>query len=366
MLYAAASGRKIIAGGKNYFPVSDGKKITYIAGDFNNDSYPEFYLLFSEGISEKDVSRDIVTDIRNIYQEDVGLRRYLLAVYSYSGNTFRQTGYIMLGGKGAFSFIASETIDRNRDISAISAGFVTSEGFFEELIIFDNTGKYSVTGIRNTLSDSTRKDDIDNDGVLDLVRYEQVFVDGSGAETFITWLKFDGRRYLPVKTVNTVKDLRLFLEKAELYLEARETAPFIENSISPSVLLNLKAAGITGGGILQRIFYPVKRENAASADINALLSEKQGVDFIFPEILENPFRMERDNYYSFTTHVRVLLKGASADDNSALNGDSSPDSSAKAAPDGTIQAAESEAIYLVRIYMAPNPFTARRYYFFVN
>ena len=340
-LYHAAAANRITKEGRIYLPVSEGNKLTFISGDFTGDGCPEFYVLYSEGSAEDDVLKLSITDIKNIYQEDVGLRQYLLASYIFSDNAFVYKGYVNIESRGAFSYLEKKEINRNTKTYALSAGFLTSEGSSEDLVIFSRDGKYSTITIRNTLSDSMRKDDIDNDGVLDLLRYEQIFVDGSGAETFITWFKFNGKEYLPVKTVNTVKDLRSFLEKSEQLLEGKELEKFIEDSISAPVLRKIKSAGISSSGILQRVFIPARRDTGSFADIGTLLSSEAGIDFTFPVILENPFRMERDNLYSFTTYVKASLKGAENTE-------------------------DNEAIYLVRIYMAANPFAARKYFYFVN
>lgn len=340
-LYLAAAGKKIIIDDKTYLPVSEGKELTFISGDFAGDGYCEFYVLYSEGSSEDDVLKLSITDLKNIYQDDVGLRQYLLAFFEFSNNDFTYKGYVRIESRGAFSSLEKKEIDKNKKISALSAEFITSEGTSEDLIVFSRDGKYSAITIKNTLSDSTRKDDIDNNGVLDLLRYEQIFVDGSGAETFITWFKFNGKEYLPVKTINTVRDLRSFLEKTELLLEGKELEKFIETAISPSVLKKLRSAGIGSMGILQRVFIPARRDTGSFADIETLLSSEAGIDFNFPVILENPFRMERDNLYSFTTYVRASLKGKE-------------------------ETEDNEAIYLVRIYMAANPFAARKYFYLVN
>ncbi len=340
-LYHSAAANRITKEGRIYLPVSEGNKLTFISGDFTGDGCPEFYVLYSEGSSGDDVLKLNITDLKNIYQEDVGLRQYLLAAYIFSDNAFVYKGYVNIESRGAFSYLEKKEINRNTKTYALSAGFLTSEGSSEDLVIFSRDGKYSTITIRNTLSDSMRKEDIDNDGILDLLRYEQIFVDGSGAETFITWFKFNGKEYLPVKTVNTVKDLRGFLEKTELLLEGKELEKFIEDSISPPVLRKIRSAGISSSGILRRVFIPARRDTGSFADIGTLLSSEAGIDFTFPVILENPFRMERDNLYSFTTYVRASLKGAEDTE-------------------------ENEAIYLVRIYMAANPFAARKYFYFVN
>jgi hypothetical protein len=203
------------------------------------------------------------------------------------------------------------------------------------------------------LSDSTRKEDIDADGIIDLLRYEKIFVDGFGVETFITWYKFNGDKFLPVKKVNTVKSLRSFLNDSRLYLETKKIDLFIRKTVEPPVLKKLNLAKISSEKIMQRIFYPVKRESSYLVDINTMLSSSEDIGFIFPEIFENPFRADNDGVYSFTTYVRVLLKNEGI----AISGNTNNN----AAP-----VLVNEEIYFVKIYMANNPFEDNRFFFFVN
>ncbi|MCL2480613.1 MAG: hypothetical protein FWF38_02765 [Spirochaetaceae bacterium] len=359
LFYNNVSGKNIISGNKKYLPVTEHKRPVFVACDCNNNGNTEFFVLFAESISESDISDisiDSVKDLRNIYMEEISLRQFLLAVYKYHENgeekKFIHDQNIFLEDKGAFSSLKEIEIDKNNKIYGISINFLTSVGMHEDIVI-KRKGSYSINSIKNTLSDSTRKEDIDGDGVIDLLRYEKIFVDGFGVETFITWQKFNGDKFVPVKTVNTVKDLRSFLNESKLYLEAKRIDLFIKKAVAPPVLNKLNLANISSEKILQRIFYPVKRESSHLIDINTMLSSSEDVVFIFPEIFENPFRMDNDGVNSFTTYVRVLLKN---DGITIPSGDESADA------DNSLV---NEEIYLVKIYMSNNPFEDNRFFFFV-
>ena len=360
LFYSNVSVKKIVRANKKFLPVTEGKKPVFVSCICNNDDNTEFFVLFAESISDDDVSSisiDSVSDLRNIYREDIYLRQFLLAVYKYYENSeekkFIHEQNIILDGKGAFSSLKEILIDKNSKIYGVSANFITSTGTHEDIVIKRNE-RYSITTIKNTLSDSTRKEDIDNNGIIDFVRYEKIFVDGFGVETFITWYRFNGEQFLPVKTVNTVKDIRAFLKESKMFLETKRTDLFIKNTIAPVVLKKLNLAKISSDKIMQRIFYPVKRESSYLIDINTMLSSSDNIDFIFPEIFENPFRVDNDGNYSFTTYVRVLLKN----DNIIIT----PDNKSPGAEDILV----NEEIYLVKIYMANNPFEDPRFFFFVN
>ena len=373
-LLSAVKNRKITVQNSEYFPVLEKGSPLHIASDFRRDSCPEYYFLFAEGKPDEIMTRENVSDIKNLYRGGSAHRKYLLAVYLYRGGSekplFIQDGIIILEGKGSLSFFDTILIDTRRKISGLNAGFVTSEGIFEEILTFDPKGSFSRSTVKNTISDHTRKVDIDEDGVIELIRYEQVFVDGSGAETFITKYSFDGQRFRPVKSINTVKDLRSFLAAAEEFLEAGNIERFINFAVSPQILGNLRSAGISREGILERIFYPAKKDDSTFIGINRMLSSRENsgkkIDFIFPEILENPFRFDRDRLYSFTTYVRVSIKNSgqkfSRGTDVSDNGIASEGGAGTGADGAKAETPDekNEEIYFVRIYMAADPFAGRR------
>ena len=367
IFYDTVLGKIIIRGNKRFLPVTENKKPVFIACDCNNDGIVEFFILFAESISENDISDisiDSAKDLRNIYREDY-LRQFLLAVYKYSEHgeekRFLHEQSILLEDKGVFSSIKEIAIDKNNKINGISVNFITSVGINEDIII-NKKESYSITSIKNTLSDSTIKKDIDDNGIIELLRYEKTFVDGFGVETFITCYKFNGEKFLPVKTVNTVKDLRSFIDESKMYLERKSIDLFLKKAVAPPVLKKLNLAKIGQEKILQRIFYPVKRESSHLIDINTMLLSGDDINFIFPEIFENPFRMDSDGIYSFTTYVRVLLKN----DDITIPSDSGDDSVDTDVDFDADNILESEEIYLIKIYMSNNPFEDNRFFFFVN
>jgi len=360
LFYNTVLGKKIINRDKVFLPVIENRRPVFIAKDIDNDGYTEFFTLFAESISEDEVSSisaDSVKDVRNIFREEISLRHFLLAIYSYyeSNNEkkFIHERSIVLEDKNVFSSLQTIEIDRNNRIYGISVNFNTRIGTHED-IITKARDSYSVTSIRNTLSDSTEKRDIDNDGVIDLLRYEKMFVDGLGVETFITWYKFNRGRFSPVRTVNTVQDLRSFFKESKSYLETKRVDRFVRTTVDPVVLSRLNVANISSERILERIFYPVKRESSYLVDINTMLASSENVSFIFPEIFEDPFRVNSDGIYSFTTYVRAFVRSGGVTISPANNNLD------------TGRVLVNEEIYLVKIYMAKNPFEANRFFFFVN
>ena len=137
-------------------------------------------------------------------------------------------------------------------------------------------------------------------------------------------------------SVSVVRSLKAFLEKTENTLESKNIASFLGKSVPAYKLSALKNRGLDNKSIIRKIFYPVKKENELFPDINVFMKNGSKIDFVFPEIVENPFRFDRNNIYNFTTYIRVSSES------------------------------RDEAIYLVKIYMNSNPFKAPLFSFHVN
>lgn len=335
---AVADKKVTTEDGTLFLPVRDKNNFVYVSGYFANKKALEIYVLFSAAIEgeAEEMSLQEISDLKNIYQEDVQLRKYLIFGFTFTNGKIAESDSFILQGKGAFDYLNKIEIDKNKELFALTAGFVSSIGTQEEIIVFDSEGKRHTTMINNTMSDFTKKTDIDKNGILDLLRYEQVFIDGSGAETFISWYKFNGREYERTKSVNTVKDLKSFISDAEIILEKGNQEVFINQFVSSSVLEKLHEVEYMDSKVMQRIFIPT----GEGSDINQFFDSGKKLDFIFPVILESPFRVEPDKLYSFTMDVRVSAK------------------------DGAVE--KKEEIFIVRIYMANNPFLLNRFFFFVN
>lgn len=353
LFYNTALGDRIIDRGKVFLPVTENRRPVYIVIDCNDEGFAEFFVLFAESILEEDGSHipaESLRDLRNIFREDIYSRQFLLAVYNFDDTgaerKFVHRQNIILESKSVFSSLEEIEIDKNNKIHGLSINFITSAGTHEDIII-KARGTYSITSIRNSLSDSTIKKDITGNGVIDLLRYEKVFVDGLGVETFITWYRFTGGRFLPVRTVNTVQGLRAFFIESKQHLEAKRVNRFIERTVPPPVLNRLNVARVSSEQIMQRIFYPVARDSSPLVDISTMLSSGEDINIIFPEIFENPFRMDSEGMYSFTTYVRVLIRNGGI----------------RISPDNVLV---NEEIFLVKIYMPRNPFVDNRFFFFVN
>lgn len=338
-LRKAVADKKVIAkDGTLFLPVKNKNSFVYVSGYFANKEILEIYVLFSEAVEgeAEGMSFQEISDVKNIYREDVQLRKYLIFGFTFANSKITETDSFILQGEGAFDYLKKIEIDKNQELFALTAGFVSSIGTQEEIIVFDSGGKHYTTMINNTMSDFTKKTDIDKNGILDLLRYEQVFVDGFGAETFISWYKFNGREYERTKSINTVKDLKSFIDNAETILEQGNREVFMNQFVSFSVLEKLQETGYMDSKIMQHLFIPTRE----GSDINQFFDSGKKLDFIFPVIIESPFRVDSDKLSSFIMDVRVSEKNEVVD--------------------------KKEEIFIVKIYMTNNPFLPRRFFFFVN
>ena len=332
--------KKLFAAGINYkgslyFPVHRKERIDYIEEDLDNNGVTEIYVICTNAESPEMSDEAYLSDIRN-FIDDTATDRYLLAVFLNDKKALSPVAVLPLKHRSVLSSYSVLDLSSDTQVRAVTVIFRGEDGLSENIVTVSDSGSYSVISMNNTLSEFFRIEDIDNDRDIEIISYENLFEEGLGYETFITLYELTDNGFSSAGTVNIVRNLKLFLSEAEKYLEAKNLKYFLKFTVPSARLKGLNDRGLSDRTVLQRIFYPVKKENDLFPDINMFLKNESNIDIVFPDIVENPFRFDRKNVYNFTTYVKV----------SAGNQD--------------------EAIYLVKIYMNSNPFDSPMFSFLVN
>ena len=318
-----------------FFPVHRRGKIRFIEEDLGNNGESEFYFLYAFGESAEESEESFLADKRNFIDESLS-EKYLLAVYKPVSGQLSLTDIIPLKYRPLLKNFSVYTLSADSIQRAVSVSFTGEDGISENFITVSKSGKYSAFSMNNTLTEFYRIEDIDSDGFLEVLRYENLFEEGLGYETFITRFELTDSGFSSAGSLSIVRNLKKFLAVAEKTLENKNIEVFLKQSVPEKKLAELKGRNLSGRSIIRKIFYPVKKENELFPDINVFIKNGNKIDFVFPDIVENPFRFDRDNVYNFTTYVKVSSES------------------------------RDEAIYIVKIYMNENPFDSPRFSFHVN
>jgi len=150
----------------------------------------------------------------------------------------------------------------------------------------------------------TQVKDVDDDGILDVVRSERHLEDGTGYETFITWLKWNGREYVEHRTTNIVRNVNEYVAAAAEALGRADFAAFVATALSADTRARLRQRGVDDVEIVDRILRPASGAGQSFAEFVRGPGDIESAEF--PRFFENPFPGPGE---TVTTPVRVACCG---------------------------------------------------------
>jgi len=187
-------------------------------------------------------------------------------------------------------------------ISALSVVFPTAEGTEDEWIIFSET-RVSRLSLKENFSTYPAVYDLDEDDVLDIVVFAKTFEEGVGVETFATWYKWDGKRFSEYKTINIVRNLNRFLNRARELLIQNDIEAFFSYGLRSQDAESIRRKNPEKSAALFQVFTLLAQES--SGDEIASAKDLVIYDVTFPEILENPFLQISFRNYSFSPIIKL-------------------------------------------------------------
>jgi hypothetical protein len=209
---------------------------------------------------------------------------------------------------------------------AVSAAFLTATGSERVWTVFagpSTAGLFVMPQPPGTWYETV---DIDADGILDVKKFQRVFEQDIGDETYVSWYRWNGAAFSHNGTVSTVRTLVNLFKTCDYQLVRGQWNDFCATAMEYQTRMDMLSRGMNLERILSRVFrsasgrFPFVRGSAGGEAAIASVT--------FPEILENPFVKIGDRYvFSFT--VRVDAKGGGS------------------------------SFYNATVYMLPNPFSGR-------
>jgi hypothetical protein len=199
----------------------------------------------------------------------------------------------------------------------ISTIFPDTEGKRNIWILFpggeesgEKSPKHSVFSFYEQINVRAYIQDIDENGIFDLLLFENIFEESSGYETYITWYKWDGKGFHKYRSTNILRKLRAFFDSSRQMLLSQSWRRFFSYALLPEDSGGLQSENPARA--FRRIFLP--QEGAASEqEAQALyeslfpgeISRAAITDLVFPNIVENPFPLNPDGPESFRFTIRI-------------------------------------------------------------
>lgn len=283
-------------------PLKKHGRAIVILHDVDQDGNPEAFALGIDS-EKKNYNALQLADYSRLYAENPeAVKFYLLTFENKQGELHLQRS-IDLGEWYVFDFFTKLQLDINNSLPVmILASFQARHGTEQKLFIFnDISGRpiYQKT-LEQTLSVQSMLEDINGDGIVDLIIQENTMEEGTGSETFLTWHRWNGKTFYEYRTTNIVRNLNNFLKGAKkLILEGRHKE-FIRFSVDPLRAGALKKAGFKDSEISLRSL------GIKDPELLIEINEVQ-----FPDIFENPFSSRDKKGYYFNPAFKIVDQNGS-------------------------------------------------------
>jgi len=317
--------------GPGLLPVHRSGSALYILHDLDGNGYNDVFALAVRGEKQEIAEFANIHDYTRLYSADrVAVKFYLRLFYQRNG-TLETGDLVSLGERIVVdSFTPQALIAGKQSPFVVSIVFTTRQGRVREWVIFAG-GKPSRFSMQERTGELPRIEDIDGDGVIDVVMYEEDYEAGIGNETYMTWYAWNGTDFVRKATANVVRSLQAFLADVFAQICSENWSGFADTALAGPFLDGLSADERKGFPAFNRIFGLAA---AGEAFRNAEIGPEEDIRrAVYPEIRENPFSQRDEDGFFFPLTVRF-------ETDSGRN-----------------------HLYTARVYMLANPFGPRQFSF---
>jgi hypothetical protein len=295
---------------KPYTPVLLGGRAVLLLQDVNRDGTPEI-LAPVAALAGSSVKPEGLSDYSSVFVEGRASVPFFLVVLTYGASGLVVASRVELGNRYVFGGLTVVPLTSSGSGPlALVASFYTRAGSEQEWLMFSGPSLRPISrlALRDTLASRPKVEDIDRNGVIDIVVQESGVEAGVGYETLLTWYRWNGTRFVEQAAINVVRNLNAFLARTREQLVAHDWRALVDHCFAADQLRYYRGLGLTDMQIIMRglglaAHYELLRPEVALADI---------ADVVMPQFQENPFSAtdERGSYFLLGYRV-VESTGAS-------------------------------------------------------
>ncbi|MBI9103177.1 MAG: hypothetical protein JEY99_12240 [Spirochaetales bacterium] len=245
------------------------------------------------------IDAEILKDpVRLFYERKEYISYSLLIFYQYPGKVVLRYS-IPISRQLVFTGFRTQEIKVGRDFPfAVSTSFKTQGGTRQEWVILNGQG-ISRFAIQETLSVIPVVDDIDGDGIIDVVVHEQAAEEGIGYETFLTWYKWNGEEFIESRSTNIVRNLRTFFSGMAETLLSGDRRAFLDYVLLPDTEDEYTRKGASQSEIFEELFLPAEGGGEPFSDLHIH-------DVVYPVLMETPFTYEKRGRFEFPFTMGII------------------------------------------------------------
>ncbi|MBN1685012.1 MAG: hypothetical protein JW852_00075 [Spirochaetales bacterium] len=320
--------------GEGLLPVHRSGSAVYLLHDIDGNGYSDVFALAVRVDRREAAEFTNINDYTRLYRAERDPAKFYLRLFYQRNGTLVPADLVSLGERMVVDSFYPQAIVEGKNIPfAVSIVFTTEQGRVREWVIFTG-GKPGRFSIQERTGELPRVEDIDNDGVIDVVIYEEIYEIGIGNETYMTWYSWDGADFARRKAVNIVRNLREFLKAVFDTICERDWYTFSDRGLSMEMRARAPDVDYSDFDVFHHVFTLATVEESFK---NQAITEEQTIKrAVYPEITENPFSQRDGAGFFFPLSVRFETSSG------------------------------RNHLYTVRVYMLPNPFGERQFAFAIE
>ena len=312
-------------------PIHDQGKALFLLHDLDGNGYTDVFALVAELSSFEEADYSQITDYARLFEPDRKAVGFFVRLFYQKDGDLQLGPLIPLGRQFVFeSFLSQEVMKGENVPFAAAVTFATTQGRLRRWIIFNNDTS-SVFTFQERSGRLPQIEDIDDDGIIDVVMHEEDFEAGIGNETYLSWYRWNGSKFALYKTVNVVRNLRLYLRTVMGLIEKERWRDLSEAALSREVLNELRSRGLSDFDMFGLMF---RIAGSGASYRNEPISPDLDIKrAVYPQIRENPFIQRDDGGFFFPLTIRFETRQG------------------------------GNHLYTARVYMLANPFEERQFTF---
>ncbi|ADK79305.1 hypothetical protein [Sediminispirochaeta smaragdinae] len=290
----------IQAAGQRFTPVRRNNGTPLLAiQDIDQNGEDDAFVLTVEQNGQSIFQSDL-GNVKRLYQSQAKSVNYYLSVYFQIRGKLISMYRIPFGGRMVLDGFRAFHLRENALYPyAVEAAFQNHDGLAIEWVIFSSYNQFSLFSMHRSVSIGSFVEDIDEDGLLDIVEWHKGIEEGTGYETFLTWYRWNGTNFGEAGATNIVRNLNAFLslvEEAILTGTPQKLTPYLSRPVELQ----------KSNDLLKRIFTPLD-ENSLESGLDYC---DEIVSIIYPPILENPFSLDSSSGKSVPLDLRLICKNS--------------------------------------------------------
>lgn len=252
-----------------------------VVHDFNGDGTNDIAILTvvrEEGIP---TSVEELRDSRRLYAARAEQPLYILETYFQNDMAVQSAE---LGRERVLAEVELLRLTADSNLpAAVSVSFRNSDGIDTQLLIHHPSGMVSRFVLHQTLFEHVVIDDINRDGLTDVVIARRVPEAGQGYETFLDLYELAADGYHRRDSVNIVRSLRQFMAEASELLVAGDWAAIAERTYSDQ-------SAAHPSEVVRAVLLPVDLPDSEGMEPIEFDPDRDVIsDIVYPRILDNPF-----------------------------------------------------------------------------